>query len=142
MLYLCGNRRVPGDRCSLVWQRGSRVWQQTAQELVLRGSCWLEPDHSWLARLFSNFIFSSSLKVCARGDGERMSRLMGLVGEEGTVVVRMRRSGAGERGSGLLDSRSCLGGRAGALGRGLEGAVWSIRSPFSSLEETYVMFSS
>jgi len=38
---------------------------------------------------------------------------------------------------GCSEETPCLGGRAGALGRGLEGAVCSIRSPFSSLEETY-----
>jgi len=48
-----------------------------------------------------------------RGDGERMSLLMGLVGEEGTAVVRIRRSGAGERGIGLPDNRSGPGERGG-----------------------------
>lgn len=33
--------------------------------------------------------------------------------------------------------KPCFGGRAGAFGRGLEGAVWRILSPFSSLAETY-----
>lgn len=76
-----------------------------------------------------------------------MSRLIGLVGDDGTgdVTDKIRRSGAGDLGRGLLGHRSgmpCLGGRAGAFGRGLEGAQWRILSPFSSLEETYVIFSS
>lgn len=33
--------------------------------------------------------------------------------------------------------KPCFGGRAGTFGRGLEGAVWRILSPFSSLAETY-----
>lgn len=99
--------------------------------------------------------------LCVRGDGERMRRLMGLVGEAGTGEVKMRRSGAGDLDRGLLGHRSvwqrkiinhvcgwlseyclrgwhkpCFGGRAGALGRGLEGAVCKILSPFSSLAET------
>ena len=105
--------------------------------------------------------------LCARGEGERMRRLMGFVGEDGTgdVTDRIRRSGAGDLGRGLLGHRSgtpgeaeqlgclracmcvcewsagfgvpCLGGRAGALGKGLDGAQWRILSPFSSLAETY-----
>lgn len=71
-----------------------------------------------------------------------MSLLIGLVGEAGTDEVRIRRSGAGDLFRGLLGQRSCFGGRAGAFGRGLEGAVWRILSPFSSLAETYVIFSS
>ncbi|TNN78128.1 hypothetical protein EYF80_011633 [Liparis tanakae] len=68
-----------------------------------------------------------------------MSRLIGLVGEAGAGEVRMRRSGAGDLDRGLPGHRDkpCFGGRAGALGRGLEGAVWRILSPFSSLAETY-----
>lgn len=89
-----------------------------------------------------------------------MSRLIGLVGEDGTGEARIRRSGAGDRDRGLVHHRStqewkhwsvvlagllytticervpCLGGRAGALGRGLEGAVCSMCSPFSSLAVT------
>lgn len=41
-----------------------------------------------------------------RGDGERMRRLMGLVGEAGTGEVKMRLSGAGDRDRGLLGHRS------------------------------------
>ena len=44
--------------------------------------------------------------LCARGDGERMSRLMGLVGEAGTGEVRMRRSGAGDLDRGVPGQRS------------------------------------
>ncbi len=48
------------------------------------------------------FVYS----LCARGEGERMSRLIGLVGEAGTGEVRIRRSGAGDLDRGLLDQRS------------------------------------
>lgn len=44
--------------------------------------------------------------LCARGDGERMSRLIGLVGEAGTGEVRIRRSGAGDLDRGLPGQRS------------------------------------
>lgn len=44
--------------------------------------------------------------LCVSGDGERMSLLMGLVGEAGTDEVKMRLSGAGDRERGLLGHRS------------------------------------
>lgn len=44
--------------------------------------------------------------LCVRGDGERMSRLIGLVGEAGTGEVKIRRSEAGDLDRGLLGQRS------------------------------------
>lgn len=44
--------------------------------------------------------------LCVRGEGERMSRLIGLVGEAGTGEVKIRRSGAGDLDRGLLGQRS------------------------------------
>lgn len=49
--------------------------------------------------------YSDIYSLCARGEGERMSRLIGLVGEAGTEEVRIRRSGAGDLVRGL-DQRS------------------------------------
>lgn len=51
-------------------------------------------------------IGTPSYSLCARGEGERMSLLMGLVGDAGTGEVRIRRSGAGDRDRGLLHQRS------------------------------------
>lgn len=47
------------------------------------------------------------------------------------VCLRLSACGLGDR------DKPCFGGRAGAFGRGLEGAVCRILSPFSSLAETY-----
>lgn len=53
-----------------------------------------------------NYCRGSWYSHCARGEGERMRRLIGLVGDAGTDEVRIRRSGAGDLDRGLVDQRS------------------------------------
>lgn len=60
----------------------------------------------FLQTLFIAGMIFTVHSLCVRGDGERMRRLMGLVGEAGTDEVNMRLSGAGDRDSGLLGHRS------------------------------------
>lgn len=96
--------------CSL-WVKslltGSSLLQLHFEFLIKR--CERQKKYSEHSELLNSWKWGRLIMIyslCARGEGERMSRLIGLVGEAGTGEVRIRRSGAGDLDRGLLHQRS------------------------------------